>query len=638
MTLIRVSISLILYFIFSLAAKTQDKDIFLIKTDSGYTYIDNNGNLIINKTFDHAGRFFEGKAVATLNGYAGYINRKGEFIIKPQFEYALPFHAGVARVWKNKKPYLIDDRGNIMFSHNYKFIDHACTDKNIPLFKVTTQKDNLTGLVDKYGKSIMSPQKFDRFSLFNDDVSVVQKGYMEYGVVNTKGTIIVPFGEYNHISEFSNGMALVESKNWENKTIGFINTKGELVFKRKKSTLVGKQYSDDRCLVEWESGTDNITMYDILDKKGNIVYSHIGENVSTISPFRLGYSLIEENKAETMYYLWDVDGNIVRLDNTPVYGYDKEKELYLTDNAIVDKKGTVISKIGTEGNPWYPVLKEGDFWLLNNINPAIGGNFATDCWYLANNHINNESNSFYYSVDYESGLIGDLLYVELSEGKHAYINKNLITIWMQDCREQSKYNVDYAIDGGHFYEVKEYSQYEDYGYKSAKKITNDLKHDNSISLVISPIQVEENIFNGKKLHYECYLINPTNDTISIDDSKLEITAQAKDKKGIWQDIQSRSGSLSHTVTDKKTMLKPNEYWAVLTPVYDGGFETEMRLIVNLGVKSGTKGKTSYYKTIISNSIKCHINAAQFLRQEHTKKDKEFYPFEDYTFDRMTIIL
>jgi hypothetical protein len=83
----------------------QQPNIFLYETDTGYTYVDKNFKPVINKTFKFAGRFFEGLAVASKNGYAGYINPQGTFVIKPDYEYALPFHNGVAKVWKDGKPY-----------------------------------------------------------------------------------------------------------------------------------------------------------------------------------------------------------------------------------------------------------------------------------------------------------------------------------------------------------------------------------------------------------------------------------------------------------------------------------------------------------------------------------------------------
>lgn len=108
------TIKIILLSISILELKGQDIDIDLFRDELGFFYKDKSGNQIIKKHFLYAGRFYEGLAAVSENGYVGYINNKGTFIIPPKYEYALPFIDGLAKVWLDGEQIWINKLGKTL--------------------------------------------------------------------------------------------------------------------------------------------------------------------------------------------------------------------------------------------------------------------------------------------------------------------------------------------------------------------------------------------------------------------------------------------------------------------------------------------------------------------------------------------
>lgn len=123
--------------------------------------------------------------------------------------------------------------------------------------------------------------------------------------------------------------------------------------------------------------------------------------------------------------------------------------------------------------------------------------------------------------------------------------------------------------------------------------------------------------NQRQLDFEdyqghpLYLVNASSEPIALDaqDSRLNIVAQALDKKGNWKDISylpsSWCGNSYHTVT-----LGAGEYWTFETPVFDGPMKTQIRYVLMMGES----------KQLVSNPIPAFISPRQMNpkhQQGHT---------------------
>jgi len=111
--------------------------------------------------------------------------------------------------------------------------------------------------------------------------------------------------------------------------------------------------------------------------------------------------------------------------------------------------------------------------------------------------------------------------------------------------------------------------------------------------------------------------NTSTDTLyfSAQDSRLYMKVQAKDKNGIWRDIEylpsSWCGNSYHTV-----FLAPRECWEFSTPIYHGEFKTKMR--VELLYKKEANQKKD--DVIYSNEYTGYINPGQlWIKQEYTPR-------------------
>jgi WG containing repeat len=76
-----------------------------VKINGKYGYIDRTGKLVVNPQFDYASSFYEGLAQVQVGQKWGYIDHTGKLVIKPQFDYGDRFLTGFAKVevasWRN---------------------------------------------------------------------------------------------------------------------------------------------------------------------------------------------------------------------------------------------------------------------------------------------------------------------------------------------------------------------------------------------------------------------------------------------------------------------------------------------------------------------------------------------------------
>jgi len=205
-------------------------------------FVDGEGSIAIPPKFISALNFSEGIAPARLTGKFGFINSKGKFIVQPKYDYAGEFKNGVAPVNIDSIAGLLYKNGSEVFFPNYRAIKFF---SNAGAF-VTTQSGNL-GVIDKTGKLIVDTvyQTYSSFSHGNTILRAVKPSYKEgnaggkwdLAMMDTNGVIIVPLGNYGNINQAANGYSLVSHCDTivNNCFIGFINTKGKLIYEKKNT-------------------------------------------------------------------------------------------------------------------------------------------------------------------------------------------------------------------------------------------------------------------------------------------------------------------------------------------------------------------------------------------------------------------
>lgn len=148
----------------------------------------------------------------------GYINRKGDVICRPWFKRADVFSCGLARVQIGSK---------------WGYIDAA------------------------FNKVI--PCQYSLAYTFHEFRATVKNLEEEYAVIDVNGTLVVPFGKFSFIAQFSNGLAVIREKIGDVEKEGFINKSGEVVIEPKYDRV--RNFSDGlapvRCTGESKIGYIN---------------------------------------------------------------------------------------------------------------------------------------------------------------------------------------------------------------------------------------------------------------------------------------------------------------------------------------------------------------------------------------------
>jgi hypothetical protein len=166
------------------------------------------------------------------------------------------------------------------------------------------------------------------------------------------------------------------------------------------------------------------------------------------------------------------------------------------------------------------------------------------------------------------------------------------------------------------YEQKEQSyNYKDAFYNFGNKIKkfpfNNEKGKLSFKILNNVTDTFVNSFYG----HPVYLFNNTqkNLTYLSMDFEAPIILQAKNEKGIWQDIAPIKMYHGHnTNTYMKSTLSPNAYLKFTIPTFEGAFKTKLRVVFEYNIRDDKK---YYYqwvtKRLYSNEMDVFINPAQF---------------------------
>jgi RHS repeat-associated protein len=210
------------YDIFVSEAKSEPLFLVKIRSNEGGLksgYINQNGRIVIEATFEEANDFREGLAIVKLgdNNFV-YINTTGKIVISPPQKWTLfdDFSEGLARVIVDQKYGYINQTGKIVISS--KFNEAHSFSEKLAAVKI----GNKWGYIDKSGKTIIAPQ-FVEANSFSEELAAVKIGN-KWGYIDKFGkTIIAP--QFVEANSFSEKLAAVKIGNkW-----GYIDKSGKTI-------------------------------------------------------------------------------------------------------------------------------------------------------------------------------------------------------------------------------------------------------------------------------------------------------------------------------------------------------------------------------------------------------------------------
>jgi hypothetical protein len=215
-----------------------------------FGFLDRNGKEVIRAVFHRAKGFSEGLAAARVGSLWGYIEPSGVFKITPRFEATRTgpkrhedteigsFSQGLAFVWTGNGYGFIDKTGNLVTRSDFEKADSFREGRA----RVRLRQQKPFGYIDLSGAFVIEPRFPSASVYFSEGLASVRETESNpdysrgpssvkfdqmapYGFIDRNGNMIIEPKFFSTLS-FRAGLCLVET----DKTIGYIDTKGEFVW------------------------------------------------------------------------------------------------------------------------------------------------------------------------------------------------------------------------------------------------------------------------------------------------------------------------------------------------------------------------------------------------------------------------
>lgn len=622
--------------------------LFPIWLNNRHGFINQQGDIVIQPIFRNLGNFSEGLAPARLNGTYGYINTDGVFVIPAIYDYATDFSEGFAQVFQDGKLFFINKKGERVWDLELNSANSF--EKGFARVTIIKDSQRIEKVLDTLGQ-LHDPEAFLDW---DGDLTIVRRtigteNNEQIGIKHKNGKMIVPFGKYKGIETFHEGLAEVgfidttaDENSFDNWKYGFINRKGELVFLLKKGTFIYENYFSEGLLAvstHVDSNDINSEKYTTwVDTTGKTVFVKRNDEYST--PYKTGRSFSGDIRN---WYLMDKNGKQLGKNRFEWFGNND-----FSKNRVLVAHHDTSSRF-TENEKWGVIDSMGEYRIPPQYDKVGEKEFQKEGLLvaIADKKNNPKTEDVYTGKSYHWGLIdtlgrwlikpkftfinpkgfeNGLLYVEINS-TYGYVNSKGDFVWKakkpsENNRKIEPLNIAFMARG---YNLVFPSDYKRGRYEGDDTSTShlclaksiDAKNNflpNQLGIIAKP-EVPA-VFQKSIKGFKTYIFNTTKDTLDIDvqDNRLYLTMQALDKNGIWRDIEySPSSWCGNSYYSLK--LRPNEYWDLTIPIYDGDFETTLRLAF---LPKSARRDEAPAKVLYSNTFKGKINPAQFWNKEgHT---------------------
>lgn len=180
-----------------------------VEKDKKFGFIDKRGNEIIPCKYDDAEDFKFGVAVVEIDEKSGLINQQGKIIISCRYDNIHSFDEdSTATAYLNGKVGRINITGNVVIPFDYE----ECHDFQEGLAAV--KKNGLYGFIDK-NNSLVIPYQYEELYNgmgFSEGFVGVKNGvgiYGDWGYIDKKGKVVIPFNKGLTGTPFSSGLTTI---------------------------------------------------------------------------------------------------------------------------------------------------------------------------------------------------------------------------------------------------------------------------------------------------------------------------------------------------------------------------------------------------------------------------------------------
>lgn len=328
--------------------------------------------------------------------------------------------------------YLLNGKGTIIREINCDSVNNRMYNSMIPIEKLYEFNNGFAYLgydnnnfIDKNGNKYTSVNWIGNTSTNASHVQnkvIFIKKDNQIGVLDSTANIIIPFGQYDKIDEFSNGMAKVYINE---ELIGFINTKGEEL---KLNSKIANPDNFFGGFAKVETGK-NFSEIGFINKKGEILklkkrydevgsfseglclinfadkYGFIDTTGKEVIPATLDYEYLEnfsdglcKVKKDTLYGFIDKNGKevippsftdvtsffngVAHLDYARATAYYKGSDSFIYRLNLINKKGEKLPYYFEEDEEWtygYHIINDTENGLKGLIDS--NGNVVVNCQY-----------------------------------------------------------------------------------------------------------------------------------------------------------------------------------------------------------------------------------------------------------------
>ncbi|MBO7464985.1 MAG: WG repeat-containing protein, partial [Bacteroidales bacterium] len=265
------------------------------------------------------GSFHEGMAVACKNGRYGYIRRDGRWAVRPKYEMAFDFSEGRGAVVKNGRLGFVDSTGREVIACRYYY----------------------GGWFDPY----------NYYNHFNCGLAVLLLNG-KFGAIDRTGEVRIPFGRFDKIYHFDNGVAFAREKGGK---MVIIDTNGNICYRLPDSLRFDYPYrSGKRCLAALLSDDAEDTC-GLIDTKGVVLmpprpgrFTYLNEDRTILLHFYSHCDMIDWNK-DSCYTKYNYVYDLVRQRELPFDTMEIKRLLELNQLMPSYSEGKCFAKKEVDG-------------------------------------------------------------------------------------------------------------------------------------------------------------------------------------------------------------------------------------------------------------------------------------------------
>ena len=309
-------------------------------------YLGENGNFVIEPEYEMTEEFDEnGLAKVYLDGKVGLIDRDNKVVLSPIYDSIGDIEEGVFSAVKDDKYYILDIKGNELFSSKeYTFIGKS-SNNYIVAGKKSKDGNIKMGYINKNGKVLIKP-KYNMAWDFKNGRALVKTESNENLIIDKSGKIINKL-KYEDVTPDEKNETFLFAN--EDNLFGFLDEEGEVLIEPRFKN--SSSFKDGMAIVSIDKDSSEIGKMGVINKEGKFLIkpdftyiSYLGEGLFEASKDENGGNEIFLKKA-----ILDKDGK--QLTDFKYYNIGKEiKNGYISvsdskKTFFLDKEGNKMSNL-----------------------------------------------------------------------------------------------------------------------------------------------------------------------------------------------------------------------------------------------------------------------------------------------------